>query len=172
MNFFDFIIVALIALFVINGLRKGIIISLATLAALILGIWVAVHFSNYLDATLVDNFHPSRKWLPILSFTITFLLVVIGVLIVARLMEKLVDLVGLGLFNRIGGALLGLIKGVILVSVIIFLVAIIDPKGKWFTQEDKKGSFFYSRVEPVFPKMMKAFGGEIKFPGWQNVKFE
>jgi hypothetical protein len=54
----------------------------------------------------------------------------------------------------------------ILVSVIIFIVAAIDPKGKWFTPEDKKGSFFYSRVEPVFPRLMKMFGGEIRFPSW------
>jgi membrane protein required for colicin V production len=166
MNFFDFIIIALIALFVINGLRKGIIISLASLAALVLGIWVAVHFSNSLDATLMEHLKPSRKWLPILSFTITFLIVVIVVLLVAKLMEKIVDIVGLGLFNRIGGALFGLVKGLILVSVIIFIVAAIDPKGKWFTPEDKKGSFFYSRVEPVFPRLMKMFGGEIRFPSW------
>lgn len=166
MNFFDLIIIALIAIFVISGLRKGIIISLASLAALILGIWVAVHFSNYLDTTLMEHLKPSRKWLPILSFTITFLLVVLGVMIIAKVMEKIVDIVGLGLFNRIGGGIFGLAKGVILVSVIIFIVAAIDPKGKWFTPEDKRGSLFYSHVEPLFPKLMKMFGGEIRFPSW------
>jgi membrane protein required for colicin V production len=166
MNFFDIIIIALIALLVINGFRKGFIVSLATLAALILGIWVAVHFSNYLDSTLMEHLKPSRKWLPILSFTITFLLVVLGILLVAKLMEKLFDMVGLGFINRFAGALLGLLKGVILVSVIIFIVAAIDPKGKWLTPADKKGSFFYSRVEPVFPQLMKVFGGDIKFPNW------
>jgi len=166
MNFFDFLIAALIALLMINGFRKGIIISLASLAALVLGIWVAVHFSNLIDELLMNNLHPSRTWLPILSFTITFILVVLGVLIVARVIEKIVDVVGLGFLNRLGGAIFGLIKGVILVSVIIFIVAAIDPKGKWFTQEDKKGSFFYSRVAGVFPDLMKSFGGEIRFPKW------
>ncbi len=166
MNFFDIIIIALVALLVINGVRKGFIISLATLAALILGVWVAVHFSNYLDSILMEQLKPSRKWLPILSFTITFLMVVLGVLLVAKLMEKIIDLVGLGIFNRLGGALLGLVKGVILVSVIIFIVAAIDPKGKWLTPEDKKRSFFFSHIEPVFPQLMKALGGEIKFPKW------
>lgn len=166
MNFFDFIFIALIAIFVINGLRKGIIISLASLAALVIGIWVAVHFSNYLDATLMEHFKPSRKWLPILSFTLTFLLVVLGILLVAKVMEKIVDIVGLGLFNRIGGGIFGLIKGVILVSVILFIVAAIDPKGKWLTQEDKKGSMIYPHIEPVFPKLMKMTGDEIRFPSW------
>ena len=44
MNFFDVLIFGFLALFIINGFRKGFIISLASLAALILGIYLAVHF--------------------------------------------------------------------------------------------------------------------------------
>jgi membrane protein required for colicin V production len=53
MNFIDYIILILAVAFVIDGYRKGIIISLASIAALILGIYIAVHFSNYLDTTLI-----------------------------------------------------------------------------------------------------------------------
>ena len=164
LNFIDYIIIVLLALFLIQGYRKGIIIGLATIAALILGIYAAVHFSNYLDTTLMENLHPSRKWLPILSFSITFIVVVIIVMIVAKLTEKLGDVVGMGFFNHLGGALLGLIKGVILISILLFLFKSVDPKGKWLKEQDKKESFFYSHVADVFPKLMKTFGGEIKFP--------
>jgi membrane protein required for colicin V production len=166
MNFIDYIIIVLAAIFVINGYRKGIIISLATLVALFLGIYAAVHFSNYLDTTLMEHLRPSRKWLPILSFSITFLLVVIAVMLVAKLVEKLVDVVGMGFFNHIGGAALGLVKGVILISILLFITSSVDRKGKWITHEDKKGSIFYNRVSEVFPKLMKTFGGEINFPNW------
>jgi len=166
LNFIDYIIIVILALFLIQGYRKGIIIGLATIAALILGIYAAVHFSNYLDTTLMEHLHPSRKWLPILSFSITFILVVIVVMLVAKLTEKLVDVVGMGFFNHIGGALLGLVKGVILVSILLFLFKSFDPKEKWLTEQYKKGSFFYSHVAEVFPKLMKTFGGEIKFPQW------
>jgi membrane protein required for colicin V production len=166
LNFIDYIILIILVLFLIQGYRKGIIISLASIAALVLGIYIAVHFSNYLDATLLEHLHPSRKWLPILSFAITFVLVVIAVMLVAKLTEKLVDVVGMGFFNHIGGALVGLVKGVILVSILIFIFISFDSKGKWLTEKDKKGSFFYSHVAEVFPKLMKKFGGEIKFPSW------
>ncbi len=166
LNNLDYIILAILVLFVILGYRKGIIVGLATIAALILGIYAAVHFSNYLDATLTEHLHPSAKWLPILSFSITFVLVVIIVMIVAKLTEKLVDLVGMGFFNHLGGAVLGLLKGVILVSILMFLFRSLDPNGKWLTEKDKKGSAFYSRTEEVFPRLMKTFGGEIRFPKW------
>ena len=165
LNYIDYIILVLLALFLIQGYRKGIIIGLATIAALVLGIYVAVHFSNYLDATLMEHLHPSRKWLPILSFSITFVLVVFAVMIVAKLTEKLVDVVGMGFFNHLGGAVLGLVKGVILISILMFLFHSVDPKGKWLTEQHKKESFFYGHIAAVFPKVMKTFGGEIRFPG-------
>jgi membrane protein required for colicin V production len=166
LNFIDYIILVILLLFLIQGYRKGIIISLASIAALILGIYVAVHFSNYLDATLMEHLRPSRKWLPILSFAITFILVVIAVMLVAKLTEKLVDVVGMGFFNHLGGAALGLVKGVILVSILFFIFKSFDPKEKWLTGKDKKESFLYNRVVPIFPKLMKTFGGEIKFPNF------
>ena len=168
LNYIDYVILVILLLFLIQGYRKGIIISLASIAALVLGIYIAVHFSNYLDATLTEHLHPSRKWLPILSFSITFLLVVIAVLLVAKLTEKLVDVVGMGFFNHIGGAALGLVKGVILVSILLFIFRSFDPKGKWLTEKDQQGSFFYSKVAGVFPKLMKTFGGDIKFPDWSK----
>jgi len=166
MNFIDYIILILAVAFIIDGYRNGIIISLASIAALILGIYIAVHFSNYLDTTLIEHVNPSKKWLPILSFCITFLLVVIAIILVAKLMEKLVDVVGMGFFNHLGGAALGLVKGIILVSILLFIATSLDPKGKWLTHEDKKESYFYKSVSEVFPKLMKTFGGEIKFPNW------
>jgi membrane protein required for colicin V production len=166
LNYLDYIILVILALFLVRGYLKGIIIGLASIAALVLGIYIAVHFSNYLDATLMEHLRPSRKWIPILSFSITFLLVVLAVMLVAKLTEKLVDVVGMGFFNHLGGAALGLLKGVILVSILIFILTSLDPKGKWIAENDRKNSFFYSRASAIFPKLMKTFGGEIKFPNW------
>lgn len=166
LNYIDYIILVILVLFMIQGYRKGIIISLASIAALVLGIYIAVHFSNYLDATLMEHLKPSRKWLPILSFSITFILVVIVVILVAKLAEKLVDVVGMGFFNHLGGAVLGLVKGVVLVSILVFILSSLDHNGKWISEKDRKASFFYSHVAAVFPKLMKTFGGEIKFPNW------
>ena len=164
MNVLDYIVLALLLLFVIQGIRKGFIISLATLAALILGIWAAVHFSNFMDKILTDKFHPSGTWLPVLSFTIIFLCVVILVLLIAKGVEKLVSLVGMGILNRIAGGAFGLLKGIIFLSVLIFIVCSFDSKGKMISKETKGKSMFFSYVQPVFPFIIKVSGAEIKFP--------
>jgi membrane protein required for colicin V production len=163
MNYLDIIILAVIALLVIHGAMKGFIISLASLIALALGIWIAVNFSNYLDGILVENFHPSHTWLPILSFTITFLLVVIGVMLLAKALEKLVDIAGMGIINHILGGIFGLVKGVILVSVLLFIITSYDKKERLISHKTRQESMIYGYASKVFPYLIKVSGGEIKF---------
>jgi membrane protein required for colicin V production len=164
MNFIDILILAFIGLFVIYGFRKGFIISLASIVSLVLGIYAAIHFSNYLDAVIMERLEPSKEWLPLLSFTIIFFAVVIVVFIVARLLEKVIDVVGMGFLNRLGGALLGLIKGILLASIILFIVAKADPGQEWITKKDKQDSWLIKNVSAVFPEVMKRLGDEIRFP--------
>jgi membrane protein required for colicin V production len=151
MNWLDIIIFCILGLLIINGIRKGFILSLASLIALILGIWVAVHFSGFMSAFLNKTFHPSGNWLTILSFALTFLLIVIGVILIAKLLEKVVKTVGLGLANRVIGGLFGLLKGILGVSVILFFLIHFDPKEKLITHKTKETSYCYPYIERVFP---------------------
>ena len=151
MNWLDIIIFCILGLLIINGIRKGFILSLASLIALILGIWVAVHFSGFMSAFLNKTFHPSGNWLTILSFALTFLLIVIGVILIAKLLEKVVKTVGLGLANRVIGGLFGLLKGILGVSVILFFLVRFDPKEKLIPGKTKETSFCYPYIGKVFP---------------------
>src|SRR5512141_3166103 len=117
MNWLDIVILCILVLLVINGIRKGFILSLATLIALVLGIWAAIRFSWFVSSFLNKTFHPSGSWLTVLSYALTFILVVILVILIAKLLERVVKTVGLGLANRIIGGLFGLLKGLLGVSV-------------------------------------------------------
>ena len=163
MNYLDILILCFLSLLVLLGVRKGFIISLATLVALILGIWVAIHFSNYISVILEKNLHPSGTWLPILSFTITFLLVIILVMLLAKGLEKLVSIAGMGFLNHLAGGIFGLLKGILFASVLFFIITSFDPKQKLITAKAKEKSLFYGYVGKVFPGLMNLFGGEIKF---------
>ncbi|MEI6898524.1 MAG: CvpA family protein [Bacteroidota bacterium] len=163
MNVLDIILLCFVGLMIFNGIRKGFIISLAGLIALILGIYAAVHFSNYISRILSDNFHPSGTWLPILSFSLTFLIVVILVMLVAKVVEKVVTIAGMGFLNRLAGALFGLLKAVLIASVLLFIITSVDSKEKLITPKTKRESVFFSYVAKTFPRMLKLVGGEIKF---------
>lgn len=158
MNYLDIVILCLIALYVFNGLRKGFIISLASLIALVLGFYAAIHFAWFLDDLLVQYLDPSRTWLPVISFIVMFLIVVTVVMIIGKALEKVVDLVGMTILNHLAGGILGIIKGFLVVSVLLYIVSTIDPGSRFLKKETKEKSLFYSAINPVFPRLLKVFG--------------
>lgn len=164
MQIVDIVILVFAALMVILGFRKGFIISLATLAALILGIYAAVFFSHYTEELLKTIFDISSAYLPMISFTLTFLVILIVVLLIGKLIEKLVDVVGMGFLNHIAGALLGLIKSVLILSVVFFIISLADKNKKIITQAAKEKSIFYKYIAPVFPTIMKWTGTGVNVP--------
>ena len=164
MAIIDIIILIFVILMLILGFRKGLIISLATLIALILGIYIAIHFSNFASDLLKANFELSATYLPILSFSITFLAVLIGILLLGKLLEKLVDMVGIGFINHLAGAVLGVIKAVLILSVIFFVISMADPNEKLISPKAKNESLIYKHIASIFPTMMKWTGTEVKVP--------
>lgn len=164
MQIIDIVMLVFAGLMVILGFRNGLIISLATLVALILGIYAAVYFSHFAAELLHNTFEISSTYLPLISFTVTFLVVLVGVILIGKVIEKLVDVVGIGFLNHLAGALLGLIKSILILSIIFFVISIADTNQKLITPEAKEKSIFYNRVANVFPTIIKWTGIDLKVP--------
>jgi len=110
MNFIDIIILIPILWGAYKGFTKGFISELSTLVALFLGIWGAIHFASFIANFLIDSFNMSNKYVPIISFAITFILIVIAVHFIAKLLTKLIKAVSLNLINKLAGAAFGILK--------------------------------------------------------------
>lgn len=164
METIDIVILVFAGLMVILGFRKGLIISLALLVALILGIYAALFFSNWTGELLGSWLDTSSTFLPAIYFAITFLAVLIGVLLLGKLIEKLVDVAGMGFLNRLAGALLGLVKSVLILSVIFYLISIAWPERELISSRTKERSIFYKHIAAVFPTIMKWTGTSLKAP--------
>jgi membrane protein required for colicin V production len=161
MNVLDIVLLAFAALFIIRGLMKGFIISLATLAGLVLGIYAAVYFSGIMSNFLVEKFHPSATWLHILSFSLTFLVVMLGVILIGKLVEKAVDTLKLGLANKLAGGLFGLVKAVLIASILLFIIEGFDKNEKLITKEVKQKSYLHDPVVKVFPWLVSLTGWKV-----------
>jgi membrane protein required for colicin V production len=155
MNTLDIVILVVVALLTLFGLKKGFIISLATLAGLLLGIYVAVHFSHYAAGVIARNFHPSSSWLPALAYGTTFLIVLIGVYFIGKMVEKLVEIAGMSILNHLGGALLGFAKGVLIMSTVFYLIVLADPQETLISRPLKDRSLFYKPVAQIVPMLLK-----------------
>lgn len=151
MNIIDIILLILLAWGLISGIKNGLIHEVASLAALILGIYGAVHFSDYTSELLIEHFELSGKYLPIISFALTFIAIVIAIHFLAGIMDKLVKAIALGFVNRIFGAAFGLLKTALILSIVIFLFNSINEKTRILPKEKLEGSVLYGPVAGFFP---------------------
>ena len=74
MNVIDIVLGALILFGIIRGLFKGFFVEVASLLALVLGIWGAIHFSYFAAEFLISRTEWDEKTINIVAFAITFII--------------------------------------------------------------------------------------------------
>lgn len=154
MNWLDIVLAIPLLWFTFKGLRNGFIIELASLAALILGIFVALHFSFYAEDLLEENFNISEQYLHIISFVITFIVVAVIIYLIGKLIHKLFQVIALGLLNRIAGGIFGFLKTALVLSVLIYFFNGFDPGSKILKQDVKENSYLYAPIEAIVPMII------------------
>jgi len=152
MNWIDIVLIVFIILHAISGFRNGFIMEVASLAALILGVILGLYFINPVGRLLVSLFDVEDQYVPVLSFAVIFIAVVLIVILLGKLAGKLVDLTPLGIANKLGGAAFGILKGLFIFSVLLLIVVHFKPT--WISQEKRDGSLFYRYVEKIGPLIL------------------
>lgn len=121
MGFIDVILGLLLIYGLYKGFRNGLILEIASIAALIAGIYGAIHFSYIAADYLSQRLEWSPYYLKLASFLITFLAIVIAVHLLGKLLTRVAEMTLVGFLNRLGGAVFGVVKvAVILGALLIF----------------------------------------------------
>lgn len=154
MNFLDIIFSVFFVWFAYNGYKKGLIIEITSLAALILGIYISINFSFYASNFLTDNFKINPKYLSIISFIITFIVVVFLVYMVGKILEKFIDIILLGFLNKLAGSVFGIIKAAFILSVLIFIINYFDENRTVITNKSRNSSILYEPVSSFAPTII------------------
>lgn len=154
MNYLDIIIGLLLAAMAIQGFRHGLIKSLASLAALILGIYGGIKLAGYAADILTQHIDLSPEYLFVIGFIIVFIIVVILVSLIGKLLDKVITMAALGFINKILGLFFGIAKGLLILSIIIYLYDFFDPDAKLIKQETRDDSFFYEPIGAIAPALL------------------
>ena len=130
-----------------NGFRKGLIIKVASIVALVLGIYAGFHFSSFAAEWLNQQFDWSTRTTEVGAFGLTFLGVVLGVHFIAKLLEKIVDLTALSLLNKLGGLALGLVQTLFFLSALTYALDGVFGPRQWLPEAKVEQSVLYPFVE-------------------------
>ncbi len=153
MNFIDIILGILLLLAAIGGFRKGLIIELASLVALILGIWGAIHFSYITSNFLIETFGWKWDHLSIVSFIITFIAIVVVVHIIGKTLTKVAETVLLGFVNKLAGLVFGFLKGALILSIVLVVFDHINEGTGLLSEDTKTESRIYEPLKNFAPSV-------------------
>ncbi|HEY6063236.1 MAG TPA: CvpA family protein [Chitinophagaceae bacterium] len=153
----DLIYAVIIILAVLQGYRRGLVVGLFSLVAVIIGLAAAMKLSIVAGNYIGKVIKISNEWLPIISFAVVFLLILLLIRLGARAIEKAVDMVMLGWLNKIGGIIFYAALYTIIFSVLLFYAA----QMKLLQPETISKSVTYSFIQPWGPKAINGFGSIV-----------
>jgi membrane protein required for colicin V production len=157
MNPFDIIIVVILGYSLVRGIFRGLVKEVSSIIGVLGGFYAAFTYYTIL-AKLLSGLIKEPAYLNILSFLIIFCSVLIVVSILGVIIKYLLNIAFLGWVDRIGGVGFGLVKGILIASILFITLTAFLPKGSAFL----KNSMLAPHVSWVSEKMAKVVSKEMK----------
>ncbi len=153
----DLVFAVIIILAILKGYRSGLIVGLFSLVAVIIGLAAAMKLSTVVAGYIGKAVKVSDEWLPVISFAVVFLLVILLIRLGAKAIEKTVEVAMLGWVNKIGGVVLFAAIYTVVFSVLLFYA----EQMKLVEPETINKSVTYTFVQPWGPKAINGFGSIV-----------
>lgn len=157
MTVIDIVLGALILFGLIRGLMKGLFVEVASLVALIAGVYGAIHFSNFAAEFLMERVDWNEKTINITAFAITFVIIVLTISLAGKALTKLADFAALGLLNKLLGAVFGGLKIAMILSIVLMIFAKMNKTIPFVDDQDLEDSVLYEPVKSIAPIVLPNF---------------
>ena len=117
----DIVIITILGFFTFNGFRHGFIEEIGKIISLVSGFILASKFHTMIMPLLKTYIEDGALQIAV-SYLTVFIITVIVITIFIKILQKFIELVFLGWLNRLLGLLLGLLKGFLIISIIMFAI--------------------------------------------------
>jgi membrane protein required for colicin V production len=155
----DLVFAVILALAAIRGYQRGLITGVFSLVALIIGLAAAIKLSAVVAVYIGNTVKVSERWLPVISFVVVFIIVVLLIRLGANFIEKIIEMASFGWLNRLGGVVLYAVIFTIVYSIILFYA----EQMTLIQQVAIKNSVTYSFIRPWGPQVINGLASFIPF---------
>lgn len=149
----DYIIIITLVISVVFGIMRGFLRQVFGLGGLIIGIILGSFLYRPFSELLLEKVSMKPETAQILAYVLILIVVPIVCGLLGQMLSRLVHGAGLGLLNRLFGAVSGALIWLLLAGVIIHLVEITGGSKKIVirqcSEDTRKGSYFYGPVRDV-----------------------
>ncbi len=130
---------------IFKGLRNGLVIAVFSMVGWVVGLVLAVRFSDRVAAMLENSLQVSPRWLSVIAFTLVFIAVMLAIRLLAKIIEKTMQLTLTAWINRVGG----IFFYVILYALIFCVIVYFAEKVKLLSEDTTSSSRVYHAFQPV-----------------------
>ena len=166
MSFLDIVLGILLAWGLYKGLKNGLFVELASLVALIAGIYGAIHFSYIASDYISENMDLGERFIKITAFLVTFIAIIILVGMAGKLLTKLADFAMLGILNKIAGGIFGVLKVAVILGAMLIFFEKATSSLNFINKDTQNQSVLYNPVRDigafVFSKVLKDDSAESR----------
>lgn len=151
MGVIDIVLGALLLFGLVRGFMKGLFVEVASLVALIAGVYGAIHFSEFAAKFLQTKTEWNEKTINIAAFAITFVIIVLAIALAGKALTKLANFAALGIINKLLGGLFGALKIAIILSIILNIFDKMNNTIPFVDADDTADAILYKPVKSIFP---------------------
>ena len=162
MGFLDIVLGILLVYSLYKGVMNGLFVEIASLISLILGIYFAIKFSFLIRDSLAGFLHWKPNTIQTIAFILTFIVVVIGVMLLAKILTGIADLAFLGWINKLGGGFFRVLKTVLILGTLFTVFEKMNYDNILAKKETLDQSLFYNPIQKTakffYPSLEKWYG--------------
>lgn len=159
MNYLDIVLGLLLLWGLWKGFKNGLFLEIASIVALVAGIFGAIHFSYHTGDYLSQNMDWDERYINIAAFLITFFAIVFVVHIAGKFLTKIADFAMLGLLNKIAGAIFGALKVAVILGALLVFFERVNSSAGFVKNETLENSILYEPIKEigalVFSKVLR-----------------
>ncbi|MGJ5641669.1 CvpA family protein [Formosa sp. S-31] len=162
MTTIDIILAVLLLFGLIKGFFNGLFVEIASLLSLIVGVYGAIHFSNFTASLFEDKVDWDEHYVNIVAFAITFIVIVLAIVLAGKAFTKLANFAALGIVNKLLGALFGGLKIAMILSIVLNIFDKMNNTIPFVDEEDMEKSMLYTPVKSLFTSIYPAFSEDLE----------
>ena len=132
-----------------KGFKRGFIIEIFIVLALLVGIYCGIHFSDYTSDLIKEKLNVSSIYLPLISFALTFTVIAVGIYFIGKMLEKVIKIAQLSLLNKLGGVFFSVVKTLYFMSTLFLLIASAQEKTEIIPTATLNESLLYTPVSKL-----------------------
>ncbi|UJH69279.1 CvpA family protein [Allomuricauda sp. SCSIO 65647] len=149
MSFLDIVLGIMLVWGLYKGLKNGLFVEIASLIALIAGIYGSIHFSYITADYLGENMEWNERYIKITAFIITFVIIVMVVHLAGKFLTKIADFAMLGLLNKIAGGIFGALKVAVILGAFLIFFDRMSTSLSLVNEETRQDSILYEPIKEI-----------------------